>query len=1113
VKLLLRRWWWVLLLVLTVVGLWRVRFDVEVLNLLPDGLSVVHGLKLYQKHFASMRELIVTVRAPEAEQAESAARQIAESLGWETNLVAGVVWQPPWIEHPEQMVELIAYLWLNQSPEAFAQLTNRLAPHRLNSLLRDSREQLATSLSPMEIGRSSYDPFGFTRLPETGLGDGAMFSAPQEGFASADGTFRAVFVEARGTLESYRTCAAWFADIQTAVGRCQSAPSWPRGATVRYTGAPPFVTEIATGMEKDIQGSVVATLVLIVLLFWWAHRSWRPLVLLMVMLVFVVAGALASGGLIFSRLNAVSLGFAAILLGLAVDYGLVIYQEWLAAPGLSARALQSLIAPSIVWSAVTTSAAFGLLNFAGLPGLSQLGSLVGIGILLAAFLMLYAFLPLVLRWGKPSSNTPHAPAAAARQQGGGTLLLCHVLTLVSACVAVGILWRAWPQVEHSSSPLQPKHSAAQLALDEMQAELGRQGDPLLLVVSGRDEGEVAQRLDVAQVHLARATTNHALRGFMLPTALWPHADRQQSNLVTARALIRQADAMKSAAAQAGFTSNALALTETLLHTWDLAAGTTNILWPTNQSSRWLLRRATACTGRSWLAVGALYPGTNGVSASTLATLDPALPGVWLTGWGLLGESLLQSVEHRLWGVMLAMIAMIVLCLWLAFRRWGEVLLSFAALGFSVLVLLAVMGVAGWSWNLMNLMALPLLLGAGVDYTIHVQLALRRHGGDAVAMRRVTGRAVFLCAATTVAGFGSNAFSSNAGLSSLGLVCASGIAIVYLASVFLVPAWWVLLGSNATAQDLSRNGNRDVTQVHQSSTLGAPISTPSSFYRAGLWRFGLAVVRTLPSWLVDGCCVLVAELHFRLQRPRREVVVQNLLPAVSGDRLLAERTARRLYRNFALKLAELWRVESGMPVGNWLTRNEEREIIRSVWGRGRGVLFITLHLGNWEHGGLLLADMGIKLTVLTLPEPEDRLTDLRSASRARWGIETLIVGRDQFAFVEVIKRLQDGGALAISVDRPPERGSVLVEMFGRPFRASIAAAELARASGCALIGVTVVRQREGYAVRLLPEFVYDRRALGSHEARCELTQQILRAFEPQISEHLDQWYHFVPIWPE
>jgi KDO2-lipid IV(A) lauroyltransferase len=259
-------------------------------------------------------------------------------------------------------------------------------------------------------------------------------------------------------------------------------------------------------------------------------------------------------------------------------------------------------------------------------------------------------------------------------------------------------------------------------------------------------------------------------------------------------------------------------------------------------------------------------------------------------------------------------------------------------------------------------------------------------------------------------------------------------------------------------------------------------------------------------------VLAAELYYRTQHSRREVVVQNLLPALSGDRSQAEKTARRLYKNFGLKLVDLWRVESGVPVHNWLTREEERETIQTACKRGRGVLFLTPHLGNWEHGGLLLAQMDIKLTVLTQPEPEDSLTNLRSASRARWGIETLIVGRDEFAFVEVIKRLQDGAALAITIDRPPERSAVVVNLFGQPFEVSLMAAELARASGCALVGVTVVRRPEGYAVRMLPEFVYDRAALGNKEARRELTRQIMRAFEPEIRKHLDQWYQFVPIWP-
>jgi len=211
------------------------------------------------------------------------------------------------------------------------------------------------------------------------------------------------------------------------------------------------------------------------------------------------------------------------------------------------------------------------------------------------------------------------------------------------------------------------------------------------------------------------------------------------------------------------------------------------------------------------------------------------------------------------------------------------------------------------------------------------------------------------------------------------------------------------------------------------------------------------------------------------------------------------------------MVDLWRVESGVPVQNWLTNPGELDIIRAARQRGRGTLFITLHLGNWEHGGRLLGQLGIRLTILTQAEPDDGLTDLRIASRARYGVDTLIIGQDSFAFVEVIKRLQAGADLAVSLDRPPERGGVPIEFFGHPFEASLAAAELARASGCALIGVTIVRRPKGYAVKVLPEFKYDRRALGNREARRELTQQILRAFEPEIRKDIDQWYQFVPIW--
>ena len=107
-------WWLLLCLVPVASGLARLRFDVEVLNLLPSNLPVVEGLKLHQRHFAAANELILTVQSRDAETTEAAAQQVALALRAQTNLVARALWQPPWREDPEATAELLALAWLNQ---------------------------------------------------------------------------------------------------------------------------------------------------------------------------------------------------------------------------------------------------------------------------------------------------------------------------------------------------------------------------------------------------------------------------------------------------------------------------------------------------------------------------------------------------------------------------------------------------------------------------------------------------------------------------------------------------------------------------------------------------------------------------------------------------------------------------------------------------------------------------------------------------------------------------------------------------------------------------------------------------------------------------------------
>ena len=215
----LKRWWWVWLSLAVVAGLCRLRFDADILGLLPPDEPTVQGLKLYQKHFSNSRELILTLRAPDAEQAEQLAQALAVHLLKETNLLTDASWQPPWMEDPSQLTELLACLWLNQPPESFGALTNKLAAHRLAAVLEETKATLATSLSPIEMAKRASDPFHLLDMPALTNLSTLSLEQGQKMFASSAGNFRLLFVQARADLDDYRSCAAWMKSMREAVDR------------------------------------------------------------------------------------------------------------------------------------------------------------------------------------------------------------------------------------------------------------------------------------------------------------------------------------------------------------------------------------------------------------------------------------------------------------------------------------------------------------------------------------------------------------------------------------------------------------------------------------------------------------------------------------------------------------------------------------------------------------------------------------------------------------------------------------------------------------------------------------------------------------------------------
>ncbi|HWY30580.1 MAG TPA: MMPL family transporter [Candidatus Acidoferrum sp.] len=1086
------RWWWLLLLVPMAIGFARLRFDSEILDLLPAKVRAVQGLKLYQQHFTNARELIITVQAADADAAKSAAQAISAALRARSDLISRVNWQPPWLEHPDQASELIAYLWFNQPPAVFQALAGRLAETNLANVVSATRDQLETTLSPADLARFSHDPYGFTRLPENLAG---TMTGPGQGeqiFASPDGTFRLVFARAAGELRGYRDCTAWCAAVKDVVN---AALPPGEGIKVGYTGRPAFVAEISASMRRDIIQSTGGTAVVIALLFWIAHRRWKPMLWLLTLLGLILAFTLAIGGLVFGSVSVISMGFAAILLGLAVDYAVVHYQEALAQPRHSIPQIRRAIAPAIFWAAFTTISAFLVLNFGGLPGLAQLGSLVAIGVALAALLMIFAYLPPLfparMRGDFPSIE-PEKQTVAPLDPWRTDLVFAVSAGMVLLCAV--ILFSGLPTMDASANALRPRNSQAYATLDAIQDQMSAKHAPLWLVVAGATEQEVAQRLDAVQPLLEKAVADHRLTGFLSPGAFWPRPDFQAANRLVAVTLIAERPGLHAAAAAGGFAEPALRLTDGILATWQRALARPDIFWPTNDLSTWIFEKLTVRETNECFAAAFLFPETN---APAFASFEAQLPreGVWLSSWELLGSTVLAVVQGDLWKLLLAMAGLILLSLWLAFRRPTEVLLSLGVLLLSGGCLLAVMKLSGWSWNLLNLMALPLILGTGVDYGIFMQLALRRYGGDLRMAHRSVGRALLLCGGTAIAGFGSLGFSSNAGMASLGRVCAVGIGANMAFSIFLLPVWW----RKFAGFSLASGSQPDV---------GPPL-----YYRAHVWQLGLWLVRVLPQPVISSVAKLAAAIYWRLAPHRRETVLQNLLPVFEGNVFAATGAARQLISEFAFKLGDLWRYEGGMSSPDWFVDWTGWEIYQTAMARGRGVLLVTPHLGNWELGGPFMIRHGCRLLVLTQDEPDPRMTRMRQASRSRWGVETLVVGQDAFAMLEVIKQLNSGATVALLVDRPPPATAVTVELFGRNISASIAAAELARASGCAIVPTYIVREAGGYRAQILPEITYDRAAIGRREERVKLTGEILRAFAPVIRQYAAQWYHFVPIWKE
>lgn len=196
------------------------------------------------------------------------------------------------------------------------------------------------------------------------------------------------------------------------------------------------------------------------------------------------------------------------------------------------------------------------------------------------------------------------------------------------------------------------------------------------------------------------------------------------------------------------------------------------------------------------------------------------------------------------------------------------------------------------------------------------------------------------------------------------------------------------------------------------------------------------------------------------------------------------------------------------------REQGGETLDRVLGEGKGAIIISPHLGNWELGGLGLADRGYPLNVLTFREPDEKVNELREEVRGERGIRFIYVDREDtspLAIVEAVNALRRNEVLALLGDRDGSSHTVSLDFFGRPAAIPLGAAYLALATGAPVIPVFVPLEGGRYAT-IMEEPIYFAGGHARHgSAIREGMEQVLRVFEKYIRTYPDQWYNFFDYW--
>ncbi|RJQ39394.1 MAG: lipid A biosynthesis acyltransferase [Nitrospiraceae bacterium] len=254
------------------------------------------------------------------------------------------------------------------------------------------------------------------------------------------------------------------------------------------------------------------------------------------------------------------------------------------------------------------------------------------------------------------------------------------------------------------------------------------------------------------------------------------------------------------------------------------------------------------------------------------------------------------------------------------------------------------------------------------------------------------------------------------------------------------------------------------------------------------------------------------LFFYLWRSRRNIAIENLRKSIASHAISISETPEKIirnnFRNLGRSLSEIIKIYYG--AGRKIIDSVEfegAENAHKAKSKGRGILFITGHCGNWE----LMATASAKLLpaygiVRQINNPY--INKFIEGVRQRYGTKVIY---KKGALKAVMKVLKNNGSVAILMDQAvlSDEGYV-IDFLGRGAWTTKMPALIARKTGAVVLPVFMHRTDKGHKIKIYPEVALSDIA-DKENAIIEDTKRFSGFIEEYIKEHPSEWLWIHKRW--